>query len=151
MRRGLKILVAYDGSTQSDRALTEAISLAQELTGSVTLLRVQDAVSEAFDAAREFSTMYTLLKVHGAETSLAESKPVLHTKDQELWSSGVPYEIREAVTTNIPQRIVQVADEEQFDLIVMGTRGLGGAKAWLLGSVSQRVITEASCPVLVVK
>jgi nucleotide-binding universal stress UspA family protein len=95
--------------------------------------------------------MYTLLKVHGTETSLADSKPLLHTCDQELWKSGVPYEIREAITTNIPQRIVRVAEDEQFDLIVMGTRGLGGAKAWLLGSVSQRVITEAPCPVLLVK
>jgi len=60
-------------------------------------------------------------------------------------------EIREAVMTNISQRIVRIASEEHFDLIVMGTRGLGGAKAWLLGSVSQRVITEAPCPVLVVK
>lgn len=151
MRRELKILVAYDGSSQSDHALTEAITLAQELTGSVTLLRVQDAVREALDAARELSSMYTLLKVHGTETSLEDSKPLLHTCDQALWKSGVPYEIREAVTTNIPQRIVRIASEEHFDLIVMGTRGLGGAKAWLLGSVSQRVITEAPCPVLVVK
>jgi nucleotide-binding universal stress UspA family protein len=151
VRRGLKILVAYDGSSQADHALTAAIALAQELAGSVTLLRVQDAVSEALDAAREFSSMYTLLKVHGTEVSLADSKPLLHAKDQELWNSGVPYEIREAVTTNIPQRIVHVAAEEAFDLIVLGTRGVGGAKAWLLGSVSQRVITEAPCPVLVVK
>jgi nucleotide-binding universal stress UspA family protein len=151
VRRGLKILVAYDGSSQSDHALTAAIALAQELAGSVTLLRVQDAVREALDAAREFSSMYTLLKVHGTEVSLADSKPLLHAKDQELWNSGVPYEIREAVTTNIPQRIVHVAMEEAFDLIVLGTRGVGRAKAWLLGSVSQRVITEAPCPVLVVK
>jgi nucleotide-binding universal stress UspA family protein len=151
MRRGLKILVAYDGSTQANHALSEAITLAQEMTGSVMLLRVQDAVHEALEAAREFSSMYTLLKVHGTETSLADSKPLLHTCDQELWKSGVPYEIREAVTTNIPQRIVRVAEEEDFDLIVMGARGLGGAKAWLLGSVSQRVVTEAPCPVLLVK
>lgn len=151
MRRGIKILVAYDGSSQADHALRIAIALAQELAGSVTLLRVQDAVLEALDAAREVSSTYTLLKVHGTEVSLAESKPLLHLKDQELWSSGVPYEIREAITTNIPRRIVRVAEDEAFDLIVMGTRGLGGAKAWLLGSVSQRVITEAPCPVLVVK
>jgi nucleotide-binding universal stress UspA family protein len=151
MHRGLKILVAYDGSTQANHALSEAITLAQEMTGSVMLLRVQDAVHEALEAAREFSSMYTLLKVHGTETSLADSKPLLHTCDQELWKSGVPYEIREAVTTNIPQRIVRVAEEEDFDLIVMGARGLGGAKAWLLGSVSQRVVTEAPCPVLLVK
>jgi nucleotide-binding universal stress UspA family protein len=47
--------------------------------------------------------------------------------------------------------IVQTAVDDQVDLIVMGSRGLGGVKQLFLGSVSDRVADEASCPVLIVK
>jgi nucleotide-binding universal stress UspA family protein len=41
--------------------------------------------------------------------------------------------------------------DEAFDLITIGSRGMGGGKGWILGSVSSRVIEEAPCPLLVVK
>jgi nucleotide-binding universal stress UspA family protein len=47
--------------------------------------------------------------------------------------------------------IVETAKEGNFDLIVMGSRGLGGIKEFFLGSVSDRVADEAECPVLIVK
>ncbi len=47
--------------------------------------------------------------------------------------------------------IVQTAIDNQVDLIVMGSRGLGGVKQLFLGSVSDRVADEAPCPVLIVK
>jgi len=47
--------------------------------------------------------------------------------------------------------IVKTAKEENFDLIVMGHRGLGRVKEFFLGSVSDRVADEAHCPVLIVK
>jgi nucleotide-binding universal stress UspA family protein len=46
--------------------------------------------------------------------------------------------------------IVKTAKEENFDLIVMGHRGLGRVKEFFLGSVSDRVADEAHCPVLIV-
>ncbi|MFQ6064459.1 MAG: universal stress protein [Candidatus Bathyarchaeia archaeon] len=49
------------------------------------------------------------------------------------------------------ERIVEVAKEGKFDVIVMGSRGLGGIKGFFLGSVSDRVADEAACPVLIVK
>lgn len=48
-------------------------------------------------------------------------------------------------------RIIEAAKEGNFDLIVMGSRGLGGIKRFFLGSVSDRVADEAECPVLIVK
>jgi nucleotide-binding universal stress UspA family protein len=47
--------------------------------------------------------------------------------------------------------IVAEAEDEDFDLIVMGSRGLGGIKEYILGSVSNQVVHEAKSPVLVVK
>ena len=47
--------------------------------------------------------------------------------------------------------IVRISSEENFDLIIMGSRGLGGIKQFFLGSVSDRVADEAKCPVLLVK
>jgi len=47
--------------------------------------------------------------------------------------------------------IVETAKEGNFDIVVMGSRGLGGIKEFFLGSVSDRVADEAACPVLIVK
>jgi len=48
-------------------------------------------------------------------------------------------------------KIVETAKEGNFDIIVMGSRGLGAIKEFFLGSVSDRVADEATCPVLIVK
>ncbi len=48
-------------------------------------------------------------------------------------------------------KIVETAKEGGFDLIVIGSRGLGGVKEFFLGSVSDRVADEATCPVVIVK
>ena len=48
-------------------------------------------------------------------------------------------------------KIIETANEGNFDLIVVGSRGLGGIKEIFLGSVSDRVADEARCPVLIVK
>ena len=51
----------------------------------------------------------------------------------------------------VPTAILELADTLDTDLIVMGTRGLGGLKHVLLGSVAERVVQRAKCPVLTVK
>ena len=54
-------------------------------------------------------------------------------------------------STNIAEAIVDYAEEKNFRLIVIGTRGKSGFKKLLLGSVASSVVTYAHCPVLVVK
>ena len=54
-------------------------------------------------------------------------------------------------TGNIPKAIMRVAAEEHSDLIIMGSRGLGVVKGVLRGSVSQYIVEQSKCPVLVVK
>ena len=55
------------------------------------------------------------------------------------------------ITGRPADKIVELAKEEGFDLIVLGSRGLGNIKEFFLGGVSDRVADEAPCPVLIVK
>lgn len=127
MKIGMKILVAYDGSDYAKRALSEAVELAKKFSGSITLLHVP------------------------WEESDEESHKLLASAADGLKGTGVKYNVRSERGQNIPRRITRIATEENFDLITIGSRGMGGAKAWMLGSVSSAVIEEATCPVLIVK
>jgi nucleotide-binding universal stress UspA family protein len=71
--------------------------------------------------------------------------------ENDLNQSGVSYELRYENDPNAPTVILNTEKEGGYDAIVMGCRGLGGARAWLLGSVSTRVAAEATCPVIIVK
>lgn len=127
MRLGMKILVAYDGSVHANQALSEAVGLAKRFRGSITVLHVFWEESEE------------------------ESLKLLKGVEGRLKDANVKYDLRTERGQNIPRRITRIATEEGFDLIVIGSRGLGRGKAWVLGSVSSRVIEDATCPVLVVK
>lgn len=127
MRFGMKILVAYDGSVHADQALNEALDLAKSFSGSITVLHVFWEESEE------------------------ESLELLKGVEGRLKDANVKYDLRTERGQNIPRRITRIATEEGCDLIVIGSRGLGGGKAWVLGSVSSRVLEDATCPILVVK
>lgn len=127
MKEGMKILVAYDGSSHADNALKEAIDVAKKFNASMEV-------------------------VHCCwEKPDAESMNLLNTKEALLKESGVKYKLRSARTQNVGARILKIANGEGFGLITMGTRGMGLAKAMILGSVSGKVTEGASCPVLVTK
>lgn len=69
---------------------------------------------------------------------------------QILDELNVAYECRREVG-HPAEVIVDIAAHEKADLIVLGSRGLGGVKSFLLGSISDRVMHHAHCPVLIVK
>ena len=56
----------------------------------------------------------------------------------------------EALLGNPAEVVVEEAEEEHYDLVVMGSRGLGKIKGIFMGSVSQQVVQECKCPVLVI-
>ena len=123
----MKILVAHDGSAHADKALNEAIILAEKFEGSIILLHV------------------------AWEKSDNDSRRLLHHAEEKLKNSNIKYKLRVERSQNPPRRIVRIAMDEDCDLIAIGSRGMSGGKAWVLGSVSSRVIEEAPCLVLVVK
>jgi nucleotide-binding universal stress UspA family protein len=137
LKEGAKILVAYDGSEYSKRALKEASDIAKKFSGSVTLLHIfWDPKVTQFEGT-EIRDMPTLRLLADVEKELKEAK--------------IKYEMRSERSDDPPSVILRIAKEEGFDCIALGSRGVGGAKAWLLGSVSSKVVAEATCPVIVTK
>ncbi|MGD8858452.1 MAG: universal stress protein [Myxococcales bacterium] len=139
-----KILVATDFSDVSERALAQAVSLARTLGASIDVVHVYDV--PAFNLPLEGAVMSTA--AHEAELSdqaQASLDAVIERHAQDgvamhgTLRRGVPY-----------QEIAAFAEAEGADLIVIGTHGRQGASHVLLGSVAERVVRIASCPVMTV-
>jgi nucleotide-binding universal stress UspA family protein len=137
LKDGAKILVAYDGSEFSKRALNEATDLAKKFNGSVTLLHV------FWDPE--------VKKYEGTEIRDQPTMQLLSEVEKGLKVSKVKYEVRSERSDDPPYIILKTAKDEGYNCIAIGSRGRGGAKAWILGSVSSRVVAESTCPVIVVK
>ena len=143
MEDGMKILVAYDGSDDSERAVKEAAQLANKFSGSVTVLNVYwDPTEESHASALE--------RTEGIQVMDRGSLRILDDIEPYLKESGVTYELRTERSPNVPKTILRIAEDEGYGCIAMGTRGRGGAQSWLLGSVSLKVIAEAECPVIAI-
>ena len=138
-----RILVPTDGSGQAFKALGEAIHLAATTDAELTLLMVVDYDSEvaAFEQVSLSGYVPAELEV-AAWRFLAELMHVIPTEvsAHPRVESGDPADV-----------IVSVAEEEESDLVVMGSRGLGTLGGLLTGSVSAAVLKSAPCPVLLCK
>ena len=80
----------------------------------------------------------------------AEGKAILAKGEETVSAQGLPVEIR--LRQGVPaEELLRAAGEEKADLMVLGSRGLSQVKAFLLGSVSDKVSHHAKCPVLIVR
>ena len=137
-----KILVPLDGSEHSERALEAAVQLAKKFNSKLALLTVYSATE--MTPSPEFPG----IPVIGATRELGEK--ILAEAEQKVKSETMEVET-ELSEGNAVERIVEKSKEGKFDLIVMGARGLSTIKKILIGSVSEDVIKNAPCPVLIVK
>ena len=133
-----KILVAYDGSESAKRALDEAAKLTPN-DGFVTVVSVAEELPQFGRAA----AMLVPEEHQERRRELAEAKEIL--KGRGIKAKTV--ERRGDAAT----MILEEAEKEGVELVVMGTRGLGSGRRWLLGSVSTKVLHHAPCNVLVVR
>ena len=152
-----KILVALDGSEHSTRALENAIGIAERFNGRLTLLHVYSVTvppvmmpepSTLTPSGVPVVTPAEVSKIVDAAKEVG--KRILADGGEKAKARGVAVEtmLKEG---NTVQEIVRAAREGDFNLIVMGVRGISKIRELLLGSVSDGVIKQASCPVLVVK
>ena len=121
-----KILVPVDGSVGGCKAVDEALFIAEKCDAELDFVYVASNINKDIPSHIVFDRIWEKLS--------DERKARKHVK------SG-----------NIARSILDVADEQGSDMIVMGSRGLGLLKGVLIGSVSQKVVEEAKIPVMVVK
>jgi len=137
------IVVATDGSENSQRAISYGVEIAKLSGATVHALYVVDTTSFSsipMDAGWEI--MYETLRKEG-EKAISEVK-----KHGEV--SGV--EVREVLLEGHPSNeIIDFAENNNADLIVVGTLGKTGLDRFLMGSVAEKVVRGSKVPVLVVR
>ena len=140
-----RILVASDFSPAAAGAVAFALSLAEKARSEVTLLHVIDALPDASEHVH-----YAVPEVAPLRRALEEqAAPRLQAASPDSLANGLAIRKRLA-TGRAPEMILKVAAEIRADLIVLGTRGHGVLGRFLFGSTSDRVVREATCPVVTV-
>lgn len=136
-----KILLAYDGSAHSQRAVAVAQDITLKYGAEIRIVYAFHPISKIIGSP-------TLEDLMQRET--AQGNEIAEEAAKPLRKAGLdPHiEVLEGPPADAILRVAQVRD---VDLIVMGSRGLGDARALFLGSVSHKVLQSASCPVLIVR
>lgn len=138
------ILVPIDFSSDADDAVDMAISLARELGSRITLLHViHDVYIGVGEMAAALPTSYY-------DEIEADVKREIQTYLNKVVEAGLQGD--SIVVHGVPfQSILDTVAEQNIDLVVMGTHGRTGLKHVLLGSVAEKVIRMATCPVMVTR
>ncbi len=144
-----KIVVAVDGSPSSLRAAQAAIEMSKHYGAELIVLHVIQYPTYHLYAPRAYGAAPVKeLLDHSEKLARQSMEPIL----DEAKATGVSARLeilREKISTYLA--IIQKATAEKADLIVVGTRGLGGFAKLLLGSVSSGVVAHATCPVLIIR
>jgi len=142
------ILVPVDGSKSAERSAAIAFELAHAYNAKVIVLSVVASPGFSFSGpAGAPADLTEYYKLGTTEARRAIESSLALAKQAGVEARG---EVIEPVSSTVGA-IVEFAEKEKVDLIVMGTRGLGGFKKLLLGSVSTGVVSHAHCSVLVIR
>lgn len=142
-----KLLVPLDGSALSNSAADHALKMAKSMDAEVVFLHIIPALppyvkKNGIQEAGVYQQVHEELRVIGeqiVEQAMADFISRWNKLDKKV------------VWGNPAMEICREAKEGMYDLIVIGSRGMGETKGYLLGNVSNRVIRHATCPVLVVR
>ncbi|CAN7687210.1 universal stress protein [Listeria innocua] len=136
-----KILLAVDGSENSMRATEEAVKI-------VSL--IPDCKIEVVYVADFSKSKKEILHSQGKEDLEISRRKKLSPIEEIIKSKNVAYEIKILHGEPGPT-IIEYANNENGDLVVIGSRGLNSLQEMVLGSVSHKVVKRVDCPVLIVK
>jgi nucleotide-binding universal stress UspA family protein len=143
---GDPIVVGTDGSSTAERAVNKAGELARDL--QATLHVVSSYVSTSVGALMAASGGIAVAELVTAEQAQARAEAILERDRKRLAAEGVS--VRTHVCSGeAAQALIQIAEQEQAQMIVVGNRGMTGTRR-VLGSVPNRVSHHAGCAVLIV-
>jgi nucleotide-binding universal stress UspA family protein len=140
MRDFKHILVPVDGSESADKAIDKAVGIAELFGAEIDFLYVANINQLAINACLSDAILEAVMKAGDVILERAIEKIPSGIKAHPHAETGSPAVV-----------IFDFANDNDTDLIVMGSRGLGVVKGVLLGSVSQHLVEQAKCPVMVVK
>ncbi|WP_169891216.1 universal stress protein [Litchfieldia alkalitelluris] len=168
-----QILVCYDGSSNSDKALKEAIYYARKMNGEIELVYVKDEKGFASSVLANETHAIPTIPTHATSTMYPGTLPLIPESNniEEEGETGhslsqVDNVFREAnviltkekmqVKTHLlvgkpSTEICNYAEEQDKDLIIVGSRDLNAIEKIAMRSTSEKIVKEATCPVLVVK
>lgn len=145
------ILVALDGSSHAKHALTFALDLAEKYDANIEVLSVfhNTHIPITIDPVDVVSLQVV---EECMKAQKAQQEELLSQTIAQINKEHPQLKVTVTLKNGRPaEKIIETAKEGDHDIIVMGSRGLGGIKQLFLGSVSDRVADEAPCPVLIVK
>jgi glycine betaine transporter len=139
-----RIVVATDFSAVSAEAVDTAVAFAHETGATLDLVHVASELAFAVPPPMEMVTV-----PFDMSAAMREASERMSSEEERVRASGVPVESN-VLVGRADAQIVEHADKTRSDMIVIGTHGRSGLGHALLGSVAERVVQHAHCPVLTV-
>lgn len=138
-----KILVPVDGSDNSYKALEAALILSEKLGSNISVVNVMEQVPITHIESEKL--LSELLEAHKKENQeiLSKCSEIAHQKGITIKSvllQGNPAPV-----------ILDYSKKENFDLVIMGSRGMGKFKELILGSVSSKIVHHSPCAIMIIR
>jgi len=140
-----RILVPLDGSSLAEQALEPAFELAKAVSAELLLLRAVVLPLVPVEPVLGWQGTDAVMDTDGNE-----ARRYLLDVKRALDKSPVPTNV-DVVPGPAANAIIDYADGEEIDLIVMSSRGLSGISRWVFGSVTEKVLRGANCATLVIR
>ncbi len=138
-----RILLALDGSPLAEQALPHAIALAEQFQAELVLLRVLVPLARP-------PTLADAALQRAEEATMDFVREYLERVTVQAQERGI--EVQAVTIVGRPHvQIIQYAETNQIDMVVICTRGQSGLSRWLMGSVSDRVVRGVGVPVMLVR
>jgi nucleotide-binding universal stress UspA family protein len=134
------IVYATDGSDHARKALAHTRDIAKLFNAEIFIVHAYPRVSDLL-GYKEYDTI--------VRHRIAAGEKIIEEARKELELAGLTFQT-ELLEGPLAEAILNVAETRDADLIILGARGMSSLEGLLLGSVSQKVVHHAACPVLVV-
>lgn len=138
-----KVLVPVDGSDNSLRSLDPALLLSEKLGAKVTAIHVMEDIPVLHIQSEKL--LRKLIE------DFKKDRQLILSKCSEIAAEKGLLLNTKLLQGNAGSTILDFCENGKFDVIVMGSRGMGKFKELVLGSVSSKVVHHASCPVMIIR